>query len=159
LNRSNALLLGFGSLLALAVSIPLEWLTIHNATMTLDINGMPQGMPSGFGPISLTVTGLNGHLSLGVKAPIWLLIVVGMVGTALSMLNTTGVTGTPRWIPGIPLAIAAIYFLAGLLIGLSGDASLGIGTFVALAGVSMGFVLVLRAPRPDRAVAPTSVAT
>jgi hypothetical protein len=149
MNKNNAVLLGISAILALAVSLPLVWMTIHEAHIELS-GGMPgfRGMPRPSVPaMNFEVTGINGHITFLAKVPIWLIVVVGMAGVLLALLNGLGAASLSRVVPLIPLSAAAVYILIALVIAVGSEkASVGAGVFVALIGLGLGYVHALAGP-------------
>ncbi len=149
MNKNNSIMMGIGGMLALVISLPLEWMTIKIAKMNIPqfgggFEGLGNMMSSTFGNMSTSVTGFNGHVTLLAKLPIWLIVVVGLMGVLLAVLNSLRITMLPKYVPLIPMAISAIYVLATLLIAAgSSEATVGIGGFVAIIGLAMGCVLGL----------------
>ena len=146
MNENNSVVLGIGAMLALLVSLPLEWMMIHNGTMqfTGGFQGFGGGMPGSLGGMSLAITGFNGHITLLVKLPIWLIVIAGLTGALLAILNDRGVTTLPKFVPLLFLCLSSVYVVAAMLVAIgSSSASVGIGPFVALIGLAMGLVLAL----------------
>lgn len=144
MGNNNALIMGIASLLALALSLPLEWMTIHNAHMQLSggMQGFGQHMGSSMGTMTLQVTGINGSITFLAKVPIWLIVGLGMVGSGLALLNALGAASLPKLVPLIPLVLAAFYTGIAIAVAIaSAEASLGIGAFIALLGLVLGTVL------------------
>lgn len=132
-NRIVALVAAF---ILMLCALPTEWMVISNASVTS--GGFPGGFPN-FAGMSLSVTGLNGHISLGVKMPIWLIVVIGIVGLILAFLNTARITELPNGALIIPLGISLLFVMFGIGVGVfSNDASLSIGGFLALSGLAIG---------------------
>ena len=146
MNKSNSIILGIGAMLALAISLPLEWMTIHNAKMQFSgaFQGVGDMMSSSLGTMTLKVTGINGHITFLAKLPIWLIVVVGLVGVLLAFLNCLRVATLPRIVPLVPLSLSAIYVVIALLVTIgSSEATVGVGVFVALLGLILGYVHAL----------------
>ena len=88
----------------------------------------------------MSVTGLNGHITLGIKMPIWLIISIGIAGLIFVFLNISRVTELPKVALIEPLGISCIYVLLGIGVGIfSNDASPSIGGFLAFSGLAIGF--------------------
>jgi len=146
MNKNNSIITGIGALLALVLSLPLEWMTIHNARMQFNDGFQGSGitMPSLFGSMSLNLTGFNGHITFLVKLPIWLIVVVGLIGVLLAILNCLRVASFPKLVPLVPLSLSALYVVMAFFICIgSSDATMGIGIFVALIGLVLGYVHAL----------------
>ena len=156
MNKNNSIITGLGSLLALVLSLPLEWMTIHNAEMqfTGGFQGFGEMMSSSFGRMTLTVTGINGHITFLVKLPIWLIIVIGLIGVLLALLNCLRAASLPKLVPLIPLSLSTLYVVVALVITIgSSQATVGVGIFVALLGLLLGYIhaLTYRFTSEDRA--------
>ena len=146
MNKNNAILMGVGAILALVISLPLEWMTIHNAPM--QFNGGPQGLGNMIAPslttMTVKVTGINGHITFLVKLPIWLIVVVGMIGVLLAVLNCLRVASIPRIAVLIPLSLSTLYVVITLVITIGiEEATVGIGIFIALIGLGLGYAQAL----------------
>jgi hypothetical protein len=88
------------ALLMFLCAIPINWFTLYNAT-------------SSFGGIlpTLTANGINGTITLlTVQLPIWLLLVICCCATAITMLNTLGVTTIPRIVPALVLLVCGAFY-------------------------------------------------
>lgn len=137
----------------LLVSLPLTWFTIENPR--LDFGSVQFGEGGPFGPNGMTlplptltgmrlnVTGLNGHITLGTQAPIWLLVVAAAGASVVALLNELRVASIPPQLLLLVLAAIGLFLLAGLLVPFSGDASLGIGYVIGIAGFLLSLVLVI----------------
>lgn len=149
MNKHNSIILGIGALLALLVSLPLEWMTIYNVKMQFNggMQGFDQMMPSPFGPMTASVTGLNGHVTFLLKMPIWLIVIFGLLGIGLALLKNFGYGNFKNYIPLIPLSLSTVYVLLALLVTVtSSDANPQIGLFLALVGLVMGYIYTLKRP-------------
>ncbi len=146
MNKNNSIIMGIGAMLALVISLPLEWMTIHNARMQFSggVQGFGEMMSSSLGTMTLKVTGINGHITFLAKLPIWLIVVVGLIGVLLALLNCLRATSLPRLVPLIPLSLSAVYVVVALLITIgSSEATVGVGIFVALIGLALGYTHAL----------------
>jgi hypothetical protein len=146
MNKSNSIILGIGAMLALAISLPLEWMTIHNAKMQFSgaFQGVGDMMSSSLGTMTLKVTGINGHITFLAKLPIWLIVGVGLVGVLLAFLNCLRATSLPKLVPLVPLSLSALYVFIALVITIgSSEATIGVGIFVALLGLVLGYIHAL----------------
>lgn len=137
----------------LLVSLPLTWFTIENPR--LDFGGVQFGEGGSFGAqgmtlplptfagLRLNVTGLNGRITLGTQAPIWLLVVAAAGASVVAMLNELRVASLPPQFLLLVLAAIGVFLLAGLIVPLTADASLGIGYLIAVVGflLSLGVVI------------------
>lgn len=150
----NRVLLSAVAMGLLLCSIPTTWMTINNASLTFDApmfgdsSPFGQGGPSlqmpSLGGMAINVTGLNGHITLGTKAPIWLLVVVAVGAIGVGALNAAGVTSVPTTVPLVILGVVGIFFAAGLFVTFGGEATLAIGYPLALVGYGLGFAQLIR---------------
>ena len=150
MNKNNLIILGAAALLALLISLPMEWMTITHAR--INMSGAPPGfagmMNQALAGASLTVSGLNGHVTVGIKMPIWLIVVVGCIGVVLALLHVLGVARMPLWAPLVPLALSTVYVLIAIWVSVaSAEATLGIGGIVALIGLGMGYAVAFQGQR------------
>jgi len=142
MNKNNAIITGLGAMLALVISLPLEWMTIHNAKV--QFSGGFERMSSLFGPITVRATGFNCQIPFLAKLPIWLVVVVGLIGVLLAFLNRVGATSLPKFVPLIPLSLSAVCVVVVFLVTVvSSESTVGIGFFVALIGFVLGYVHAL----------------
>jgi len=145
-NKNNSIVLGIASMLALAVSLPLEWMTIRNAKMQFSggFQGFGDMMSSSLGSMTLKITGMNGHITFLFKVPIWLIVVVGLAGVLLAFLNGLQATSFPRLVPLVPLSLSALYVGIAFIVAVgSSEATVGIGMFVACLGLALGYIHAL----------------
>lgn len=151
-NNNRAILAAVAAAMLLC-SLPLTWMTIQNAQ--IEFSGTPFGsggpfgnggptlqMP-GFPGMQLAVTGTNGSMTLGAKLPIWLLVVAAVGAILVAMLNELNVASVPAAVLLVVLGVVGLFFGAGLLAVFSGEASLGIGYLLAVAGLVIGTTLVI----------------
>ncbi len=153
MNKNNALILIIGAMLVLVISLPLEWMSIQNASANFSgpFQELGNRMTQTLGKVSMSVTGLNGHVTFLFKMPIWLIVVIGLIGALLSMLNTLKVTSMPQPVPLILLGFSILYMIIALLIAIgSGNASVGIGVFVGLLGNGLAIIHVLAGQSPEQ---------
>ena len=155
MNKNNTPVALIIAIILLICSIPIRWMTIHNVTINTPRlpDGFPQ-MPGGFpamSGMSFAINGLNGNITLGPQMPIWFIVVAGIVGLVLVLLNSLRVCNIPRWGVLIPLGFSLLYVLFGLGVGItSSDATPGVGGFLALVGLGIGCWCALIAPRSSR---------
>jgi hypothetical protein len=92
--RNTALV---AAIIAGVLSLPMTWMTIHNAQATL--NGpFPGGAAifgSMFGPMTLDVSGLNGSVTLLVKAPLWFVICVAISSSVMQLMANSKAFAIP----------------------------------------------------------------
>ena len=149
MQKNNAPIALVVGIILLICSIPIRWMTLHNVTISTP--RMPDGFPQmpGHFPsmsgMSFSVNGLNGNITLGVELPIWLIVVIGVIGLVLLLLNQFRVAAIPRWGILLPLGISLVYVLYGFgVMIISDEVSMGAGVFLALAGLGIGLWSVLK---------------
>lgn len=150
-NRVVLCVVAIGLLLC---SIPTTWMTIKNASLTFPVPTFGDSSPFGqggpvmqlpaFNGLELNVTGINGHITLGAKAPIWLLVIVAAGAIGIGALNAAGITTVPGAMPLVVLGVVGIFFAAGLFVTFGGDATMGIGYPLAIVGYALGFAQLIR---------------
>lgn len=125
----------FGIVAGLA-SLPVTWMTLHNAQME---GGLGEMFNSAFGGgITLNVTALNGHVTFLVETPIWLVVGVAITANVLQLMRSSkmfAVSLAFAWLTAI-VAVAGIGFIVVSAL-VSGKATLGVG---ALLGVVSAMV-------------------
>ena len=138
----NIIFLGIFAILALVVSLPMEWITLHKASFVPDrtFGNFSNMLPN---TIAMSITGLNGHITWLVKMPIWFIVVIGIAGVVISVLIGIRAILLPTWALLIPIVFSGIYMFIGLSVGLKEQASIGIGLIVALIGIGLAFVHAL----------------
>lgn len=82
--QQNTLLVG--AVLAGLLSLPMTWLTIHNVQPSFG-NGLGGLFSSEFPRMSLDVNGLNGHLTLLIKSPIWFVVAIAIGASVLQLMK------------------------------------------------------------------------
>ncbi|MEE2883660.1 MAG: hypothetical protein VYD70_08025 [Planctomycetota bacterium] len=122
MKSNNHVVLAVGSMVALLLSIPLGWFQI-----------------SGF-----AANGINGSLTFIVQLPIWLVVVLGVLGVSFSLLNQLRLTSIPKFVCLGFLMVSSLYVLiAVVLLPSSSGIKLEIGPFIALLGLVLGYCHVL----------------
>jgi len=114
------------------VSLPMTWMTIRNAEMQIE-GGFGNLFNSAFQGMTFDVTGLNGHVTLLFKTPLWFVVGVAIAANVLQLMRSSDTFAIPKialWIVAIG---AAIWITIPILMALSsGKATLGIGWFLGL---------------------------
>jgi hypothetical protein len=114
------------------VSLPMTWMTIRNAEMQIE-GGFGNLFNSAFQGMTFDVTGLNGHVTMLFKTPLWFVIGLAIAANAIQLMRSSNVFAIPRialWIVGV---VAAIWITIPIILALSsGKATLGIGWFLGL---------------------------
>lgn len=146
--RNNTLItLAIAAILSLC-SLPIQWMTIHNAT----VNGFNF---EGISPMRVTASlnGFNGDISLfGAKLPIWLFILIGVIGLGVKALNVIRISSLPKLAYIGPIVFSLVYtlFALGLAVG-SSQTTAGVGGFIALAGLVLGVIIAFKPDQPATA--------
>ncbi|GAB5439756.1 MAG: hypothetical protein Fues2KO_01050 [Fuerstiella sp.] len=137
MNLQNRRLLLAGAVVLGLLSLPMTWMTIHNAQISGGMFSMP-GM-------SLDVTGLNGHVTLLVKTPLWFVVSVIVAAAVAQWMHFTGTITVPRPLAAV-LSIAGLGWVGlAIVISLaSSQASLGLGALIALAAAVMTLISVIK---------------
>jgi hypothetical protein len=138
MKKGNQVVLAVGSILALLLSIPLDWFSINGH--------MGNGM--------------SASLTFFVKLPIWLVVVLGAIGVLLSLLNSLGLTSIPKFACLGFLLVATLYvFIALVMLPSQGGVNLEVGPFLAFSGLVLGYCHVksgscnsAQQPSPDEAL-------
>ncbi|MGE4620352.1 MAG: hypothetical protein AAEJ04_11150 [Planctomycetota bacterium] len=118
MKKNNQVVLAVGSMVALLLSIPLDWFRI-----------------SGY-----MANGINGSLTFIVPLPIWLVVIFGVLGVSLKLLNHLGLTSIPRIASFGFLLVSSLYVLIALvLLPTSSEVELQIGPFIAFFGLVLGY--------------------
>ncbi|TWU34529.1 hypothetical protein Q31b_54830 [Novipirellula aureliae] len=122
------------------VSLPMTWMTIRNAEMQIE-GGFGNLFNSAFQGMTFDVTGLNGHVTLLFKTPLWFVVAVAIAANVLQLMRSSDAFAIPKialWIVAIG---AAIWITTPIGLALSsGKATLGIGWFLGLACASAPLV-------------------
>ena len=149
-------LLACGAAAAL-LSIPLPWMTVSQPTGEMFFPGgsPPAGLRAAAGgllpTVTADVTGLNGHVTLLVKVPLWLVALAAAAACGVPLLSGAGAFEVPRWLPWALAVPAGVWVGASLVIALfSARATPGIGVFFGVAAVAAALAnLLVRTPRAD----------
>jgi hypothetical protein len=154
--KSPSILFALLAIAALGVSLPMEWFS-HQKIMFAD--DQPFG---NFGQAASTtektpVIGMKHSIILmkhsekhAVSIPITFLIIIGMAGAALALLNRAGVILVPIWGIFIPIAFAGAFIVIDLINIIKHDLkSPGIGVITATAGIGLALAAALTC-RPEK---------
>lgn len=129
------------------ISLPLTWMTIHGATIE---GGLGDMFHSAFGGLSIDVTGLNGHVTLLFKTPIWFIVGVAIAASALQLMHNSRMFAIPRFAEWLTSIVAVAWVALAIMVALlSGKASLGIGSLLGLASAVIP-VVCLAVPASHR---------
>lgn len=113
------------------VSLPMTWMTIRNAQIQIEGSSLGEIFNSAFPMMTINVTGLNGHVTMLFKTPLWGVIGAAIAANVLQLMRSSNAFAVPRvalWITAIG---AAVWVTIPVLLALSsGRATLGIGWFL-----------------------------
>jgi hypothetical protein len=143
------------SLLALAIisgllSLPTTWMTIHGAQFQ---GGFAEMLNPVVGGMTVPVTGLNGHFTFLVKAPIWFITLVAIAASIVQLMRGSKTFAVPAAVEWGIACVAVGWVGLALVVALSsGKASLGIGAFLGLfsAATPLAMLLLPSAATNDR---------
>lgn len=114
------------------ISLPMTWMTIRNAPMQIE-GGFGNLFDSAFQGMTFDVTGLNGHVTLLFKTPLWFVVAVAVGANVLQLMRSSDAFAIPRIALWIIAVVAAIWITIPIMMALSsGRATLGIGWFLGL---------------------------
>ena len=125
------------------LSLPTVWMTIRNTDIQIrpTFGGQLLSPNSDFSKLIVPnvtnthfdVTGLNGHVTLVVKLPIWLVVVFAMVTCLFLLLDNSRSLSFPRGMLWSLCILSLVFTTLPLVLGLaSGRASPGIGWLLGL---------------------------
>lgn len=119
------------------LSIPMTWMTVPASQMQ---GGFGDVMNS-FGPMSLDITGLNGHVTFIIKTPLWFPVGMAVAASILQLMSPSDSFAIPTALERI-LAVFALSWisLAIVLVVFSAKATLGIGALLGLASAVISVV-------------------
>jgi len=113
------------------MSLPMTWMTIPTAEMQIEGGG--DLFNSAFQGMTFDITGLNGHVTLLLKTPLWFVVGIAIALNVLQLMRSSDAFAIPKsalWIVAIG---AAIWITIPMIMVLSsGEATLGIGWFLGL---------------------------
>lgn len=114
------------------VSLPMTWMTIRNAQIQFE-GGLGGLFNHSFPGMTIDVTGLNGHVTMLFKTPLWFVVLVAIAANVLQIMKSSkafAIPKTAQW----TIAIASAVWIAipALLAVSSGNATLGIGWFLGV---------------------------
>ena len=122
--NNDGLIIGAMVVLGMLVSLPLPWFTFQAVA------------PFGKEVIEVSGNAFNGSATLLFSTPLWLLVILAVVGVALSLLNSLKISTLPRLLPVLFLALPAIFMISALFDAFSGELGLQVGYFLFL--ISLG---------------------
>ena len=114
------------------MSLPMTWMTIRNADVKIN-GGFGDMLDSAFQGMTFDVTGLNGHVTLLFKTPLWFVVAIAIVANALQLMRSSDVFVIPKSALRIVVIGATIWVTLPMInVLLTGDATLGIGALLGL---------------------------
>ena len=114
------------------VSLPMTWMTIRNAEMQIE-GGLGDLFNSAFQGMTFDVTGLNGHVTMLFKTPLWFVVGVAIAANVIQLMKSSNAFAIPRIALWIVAVAAAVWITIPILLALSsGKATLGIGWFLGV---------------------------
>ncbi len=114
------------------VSLPMTWMTIRNAEMQIPA-GLGNLFDSAFQGMAFDVTGLNGHVTLLVKTPLWFVIAIAIGANVIQIMRSSNAFAIPRIALWIVAVLAAVWVTIPISFALSsGKATVGVGWFLGL---------------------------
>ena len=113
------------------LSLPLPWMTLRGATMQGNIGDMFNAQ---FGEMTIDVTGLNGHVTILFKTPLWFIVGVAITANVLQLMRNSKSFAIPRSAEWLAAIVAVVWIVLAILVALfSGKATPGIGSLLGLA--------------------------
>ncbi len=114
------------------MSLPMTWMTIRNADVKIN-GGFGDLLDSAFQGMTFDVTGLNGHVTLLFKTPLWFIVAIAIAANALQLMRSSDVFAIPKSALRIVVIGATIWVILPIInVLLTGDATLGIGALLGL---------------------------
>src|SRR5262245_37985838 len=114
------------------VSLPMTWMTIHNAEMQMG-GGLGNLFNSAFPGMTFDLTALNGHVTMLVKTPLWFVVGVAIAANVMQLMRSSAMFAISRTALWIVAIVAALWITIPILLALSsGKATLGIGWLLGL---------------------------
>ena len=148
--KNPAILLALLAICALAVSLPMEW---YSAQKPIFASDQPFG---NFGHKDTRTEdtpyiGLKHTITLLVTIPVTFLIIIGIAGTAIALLNRAGAILVPTWGILIPIVFSGAYIIFELTKIIKHNYKKpGIGIFIATVGIGFAFAAALTCqPKKD----------
>jgi hypothetical protein len=134
-------------------SLPLTWMTIHNASMNVE-GGLGELFNSAFQGMTFDVTALNGHVTLLIKTPLWFVVAVAIAANVIQLMRHSNAFAIPKIALWIAAVMAAAWIAIPVLVALSsGKVTLGIGFLLGLLCAAAPLVCLIaddgRATRPQ----------
>ena len=147
--QKNTLLVG--AILAGVLSLPMTWMTIQNAQPSFG-NGLGGLLASQLPSMSIDVTGLNGHITLLIKSPIWFVVAIVIGASALQLMKHSTAFAVPPLGEWISALVGVIWTAVPIIpIALTGKATLGIGWVLAFVSAVIPLVCLCVPTRNEAA--------
>jgi len=127
-------------------------MTIRGAQFQSDNGGM---LDSAFGGMTISVTGLNGHVTFLVKTPIWFISFVVISASVVQLMRGSKTFDIPTAVEwGVAVVAVAWVGIALVIALMSGQASFGIGALLGLfsAATPLAMLILPSATADDRSV-------
>ncbi len=114
------------------LSLPMTWMTIRNAEVQIE-GGFGSLFNSAFQGMTFDVTGLNGHVTMLFKTPLWFVIGVAIAANVIQIMRSSNAFAIPKIALWIVAVGSAVWITIPILLALSsGKATLGIGWFLGV---------------------------
>ncbi|QDT45878.1 hypothetical protein Pan241w_60060 [Gimesia alba] len=123
------------AILAGLISLPLTWMTISGVQLNGQLVNGDLGNPISFPfPIgNINVTGFNGHITLFIKTPIWLVISIAIVANVLQLMHKSVQFAVPHFAQWLTALFGFTWISMAICVVLFSDkAGLGIGSLLGL---------------------------
>lgn len=132
IRQKNTLLVT--AIIAGMMSLPMTWMTIHNAQFLFGVrNGLNQMFGEGLPGISVDVTGLNGHVTMLIKAPLWFVVCVAIGSSVLQLIQHSRVFAVPTFSAWGAAVFGLVWTMAPIVPAmLTGKVTPGIGWLLAM---------------------------
>lgn len=132
IRQKNTLLVT--AILAGLMSLPLTWMTIHNAQFQFGgMNGLNQMFGNELPAMSFDVTGLNGHVTMLIKAPLWFVVCVAIGAGVLQLIQHSRMFAVPMFAARGAAVIGLVWTMVPIVPAmLTGKGTPGIGWLLAM---------------------------
>jgi hypothetical protein len=132
-------------------SLPLTWMTLRNAQMQIG-GGIGDLISSTFPGFAFDVTGLNGHVTLLLKTPLWFIVCIAISASVLQLMRPSQTFAIPRLAMWGTAIVGVVWTTVPVTIVLvTGKASVGIGWLLGLFCAFVPLVCLLRPSRDANA--------
>jgi len=141
--RNSAVLCG---VVAALLSLPLRWMTLRDAQVTVRGDGFPREFAAGFGslmPATIELSGMNGHLFEG-ALPFWGLALLVVLANLLLLVRRSRHLYVPEAVPPVlALGVTGLTLVPLLATG-SAKATLGPGWVLCFVAILVPLVYLFR---------------